>query len=117
MTSIINVLKMSPGRSVQVNGWIRSFRGNRFIALNDGSCMTSLQIVINPEDYSETLINSLNTGASIFVEGELIESLGSGQKTEIQAKKIDLIGKTTGRCSPNKMCQKTFLEKLREQAI
>ena len=87
MTSIINVLKMSPGRSVQVNGWIRSFRGNRFIALNDGSCMASVQIVITPEEYPETLINELNTGASISVEGELIESLGSGQKTEIQAKK------------------------------
>ena len=110
MTSIINVLKMSPGRSVHVNGWIRSFRGNRFIALNDGSCMTSIQIVINPEDYSETLINSLNTGASIFVEGELIESLGSGQKTEIQAKKNRFNWKgLTGRCSTNNIAaKKTF---------
>ena len=87
MTSIINVLKMSPGRSVHVNGWIRSFRGNRFIALNDGSCMTSIQIVINPEDYSETLINSLNTGASIFVEGELIESLEVDKRQKFKPKK------------------------------
>lgn len=117
MTSIINVLKMNPGRSVQVNGWIRSFRGNRFIALNDGSCMTSIQIVVNPEDYSETLINSLNTGASIFVEGELIESLGSGQKTEIQAKKIDLIGKASPEDVQQTILQpkKHSLEKLREQ--
>jgi len=117
MTNIVDVLKMPPGRSIRVNGWIRSFRGNRFIALNDGSCMTSIQIVITPEEYPETLINELNTGASIFVEGELIESLGSGQKTEIQAKKIVLIGKASPEDVQQTILQpkKHSLEKLREQ--
>jgi asparaginyl-tRNA synthetase len=117
MTNIVDVLKMPPGRSISVNGWIRSFRGNRFIALNDGSCMTSIQIVITPEEYSETLINELNTGASISVEGELIESLGSGQKTEIQAKKIVLIGKASPEDVQKTILQpkKHSLEKLREQ--
>jgi len=117
MTNIVDVLKMPPGRSISVNGWIRSFRGDRFIALNDGSCMTSIQIVITPEEYSETLINELNTGASISVEGELIESLGSGQKTEIQAKKIVLIGKASPEDVQKTILQpkKHSLEKLREQ--
>ena len=73
MSSIVEILKMQPGKSIIVNGWIRSFRGNRFIALNDGSCMASLQIVVEPDQLDEKVLNELNTGASINVEGELVE--------------------------------------------
>ena len=73
MSSIVEILKMQPGKSIIVNGWIRSFRGNRFIALNDGSCMASLQIVVEPDQLDEKVLNELNTGASINVEGELFK--------------------------------------------
>ena len=50
---IVEILKMNPPKDIFVSGWVRSFRGNRFIALNDGSCMASLQIVIDAENFSE----------------------------------------------------------------
>jgi len=114
---IVDIIKMEPTKDLLVKGWIRSFRANRFIALNDGSCMSSLQIVIDPDLFDKEIISSLNTGASIEVKGHLIESQGDGQKTEISANEIILIGKA----NPEEV-QKTILqpknhslEKLREQ--
>ena len=80
---IVDVIKMEPTKKIEVSGWIRSFRANKFISLNDGSCMTSLQVVIDPDNFDTKTINGLNTGASIWVSGSLVESLGGGQKTEI----------------------------------
>ena len=91
--SIVEALQLKSGQKINVKGWIRSFRGNRFIALNDGSCMASIQIVLDPENFDNKIIDQLNTGASIDVSGDLVESLGSGQKTEIQATSIEIIGK------------------------
>ena len=118
MSSIVEILKMQPGKPIIVNGWIRSFRGNRFIALNDGSCMASLQIVVEPDQLDEKVLNELNTGASINVEGELVDSLGSGQKTELHAKTIKIIGKAAAADVQKTILQpkKHSLEKLREQA-
>ena len=73
-------------------GWVRSFRGGRFIALNDGSCMKSIQIVVDPEVIGEDTISFISTGASLSVKGDLVESLGT-DKTEIQAKEIQVLGK------------------------
>ena len=118
MPSIVEILKMKPGKSIFVNGWIRSFRGNRFIALNDGSCMASLQIVIDSDVVKQNMINELNTGASIFVRGNLVESQGSGQKTELLAQEIKIIGKSSPADVQKTILQpkKHSLEKLREQA-
>ena len=118
MSSIVEILKMKPGKSIFVNGWIRSFRGNRFIALNDGSCMASLQIVIDSDVVKQNVINELNTGASIFVRGNLVESQGSGQKTELLAQEIKIIGKSSPADVQKTILQpkKHSLEKLREQA-
>ena len=118
MSSIVEILKMKPGKSIFVNGWIRSFRGNRFIALNDGSCMASLQIVIDSDVLKQNVINELNTGASIFVRGNLVESQGSGQKTELLAQEIKIIGKSSPADVQKTILQpkKHSLEKLREQA-
>ena len=91
--AIVDLLKLEPKNNVHVMGWVRSFRGGRFIALNDGSCMKSIQIVVDPEFIGEDTISFISTGASLSVKGDLVESLGSGQNTEIQAKEIQVLGK------------------------
>ena len=117
MLHIVEVLKMSPGVEIQVKGWVRSFRGNRFISLNDGSCMASLQIVIEPEKTNQEILKEINTGASIAVEGKLVASQGSGQATEVHVKKIKIIGKASPEDVQKTILQpkKHSLEKLREQ--
>ena len=116
--AIIDLLKLEPQNNVQVMGWVRSFRGGRFIALNDGSCMKSIQIVVDPEIIGEDTLSTISTGASLSVKGDLVESLGSGQKTEIQAKEIQVLGKANPEDVQQTILQpkKHSLEKLREQA-
>jgi asparaginyl-tRNA synthetase len=83
------------GQEVTVKGWVRTKRGNKqvaFIALNDGSIIHSIQVVANPEKFSEELMKSITTGACLKVTGTLVESLGSGQPVEIQATDIELYG-------------------------
>ena len=114
---IVDVIKMNPTKDIEASGWIRSFRANKFISINDGSCMSSLQIVIEQDNFDKTLIDELNTGASIWVKGSLIESLGGGQKTEISANEIRIIGKADPEELQKTILQpkKHSLEKLREQ--
>ncbi len=84
------------GRKVKVNGWVRTKRESKnvvFIALNDGSIIHNLQIVADPAKFDEGLIKDITTGACLSVQGELVESFGGGQKVELQAEKIDLLGK------------------------
>ena len=84
------------GRKVNVNGWVRTKRESKnvvFIALNDGSIIHNLQIVADPAKFDEGLIKDITTGACLSVQGELVESFGGGQKVELQAEKIDLLGK------------------------
>lgn len=102
----------------QVKGWVRSFRSNRFIALNDGSTINNLQCVVDFEQMSETTLKRITVGAAISVTGTLQESLGSGQKVEIQATSVEILGDADPEevkltiLSP----KKHSLEKLREQA-
>ena len=84
---------MDPPKNISVSGWVRSFRGNRFISLNDGSCMASLQIVIDAENFSQELISNINNSASIFAKGKLVPSQGVGQDVELQAEEIKIIWK------------------------
>jgi len=95
-TKVVDILKMDDfGKRVNVKGWVRTKRGNKhvnFIALNDGSCIQNLQIVVDVPDFSEDLLKKITTGASVSVNGDLIESQGSGQKVEIQAKEIEVLG-------------------------
>ena len=89
------VLAMQPGREVLVKGWVRTKRGNKqvkFIALNDGSTINSVQIVADAELFSEELMKRITTGASLAVRGELVESIGSGQAVEIKAAEIEVLG-------------------------
>ncbi|MGC9374079.1 MAG: asparagine--tRNA ligase [Bacteroidales bacterium] len=82
-------------REVNVKGWVRTKRGNKniaFVALNDGSTINNIQIVIDIANFDEDLIKKITTGASISVNGMLIKSLGKGQNVEIQAREIELYG-------------------------
>ncbi len=80
---------------VVVKGWVRTKRGNKnvaFIALNDGSCVANIQIVVDLAKADEELLKQITTGACICVEGRLVESLGQGQGVEVQAEKIEVYG-------------------------
>ncbi|MBS1524226.1 MAG: asparagine--tRNA ligase [Bacteroidetes bacterium] len=100
---------------VTVKGWIRTFRNNQFIALNDGSTNNNIQVVVDFENTDPNLLKRLTTGAAISVTGELVPSLGKGQKVEIKAKTIEVLGD----CDPEKyplQPKKHRLEFLREIA-
>ena len=95
-TPIVELLKnTTPETEVIAKGWVRTKRGNKnvkFIALNDGSTIHSIQIVAEADKFEEDLLKRITTGASIGVEGKLVESLGKGQSVEIQAEEITLYG-------------------------
>jgi asparaginyl-tRNA synthetase len=98
-TEIKKLLKESTadiiGKTVNVKGWVRTKRGNKnvaFIALNDGSIIHNIQIVVEISKFEEELIKKINTGACISVNGTLVESLGQGQSVEIQANEIEIYG-------------------------
>ncbi|MDR1631324.1 MAG: asparagine--tRNA ligase [Dysgonamonadaceae bacterium] len=96
-SKIVDLLK-SPefGTPVCVKGWVRTRRGNKqvaFIALNDGSTIHSIQVVVDLPQFDEEHLKGITTGACICVTGVLVESLGQGQSAEIQAKEIEIYGK------------------------
>jgi asparaginyl-tRNA synthetase len=82
-------------REVIVKGWVRTKRGNKkvnFVALNDGSTIHNIQVVVDVPQFDENLLKSITTGASIGVKGKLVQSMGKGQNVEIQARDITLYG-------------------------
>ena len=94
-TKVKDLLKSEPGHEVTAKGWVRTKRGNKniaFIALNDGSTINNIQIVVETANFSEELLKKITTGACIAVNGDLVKSVGSGQAVEIQAKEITLYG-------------------------
>ncbi len=100
---------------VKVMGWIRTFRNNQFIALNDGSCMGNIQIVVDFTNTPEELLKRLTTGAAIAVVGTLVESIGKGQKVDIKATSIEILGDSNAEEYPLQP-KKHSLEFLREKA-
>ena len=79
---------------VTVKGWVRTKRGNKnvaFIALNDGSCVSNIQVVVDVAQFDEELLRRITTGACLRVDGTLVESMGSGQPVEVQAKPIEIL--------------------------
>lgn len=83
------------GSDVCVKGWVRTRRGNKnvqFVALNDGSTIKNIQIVFDLTKFSEEELKPITTGASIHVDGKLVESQGKGQTAEIQAEKLEIYG-------------------------
>ena len=112
------ILGNSLNQKVTVNGWVRAFRSNRFIQLNDGSSQDNLQAVVDFENFKESEIKKITVGSAITVTGNLVESQGAGQTVEIQVESFEIIGE-----APSDLIQETILqpkrhslEKLREQA-
>lgn len=95
-------------QEVSVKGWVRTFRANRFIALNDGSCLNSIQCVVNFESFDDNLLKRITTGAAIAVTGDLVESQGKGQSVEIQVKSIEVLGDSDPETYPIQPKKHTF---------
>ena len=95
-TKVIDLLKREDfGTLVNVKGWVRTRRGSKqvsFIALNDGSTIHNVQIVVDVANFEEALLKDITTGACLSVNGVLAESVGSGQKVELQAREIEILG-------------------------
>ena len=102
--------------SVIVKGWVRTFRNNQFIALNDGSTNNNLQVVIDFENTDPTLLKRITPGAAISVSGMLVASLGKGQKVEVKANEIEILGDCDPEKYPLQLKNRPSLEFLRENA-
>ena len=118
-TEISTLLRSEPSHhEFIVKGWVRSFRSNRFIALNDGSTIKNLQCVIDFENFDDDVIKKISVGAAIKITGVLVKSQGQGQNVEIQVDSVDILGEANPEevkltiLSP----KRHSLETLREQA-
>ena len=102
-------------QEVTLKGWVRTFRSNRFIALNDGSTIHNIQCVVDFEKTKEEILKRITTGASVCITGTLVESLGKGQTVEIQVSTLQVLGDSNPDEYPIQP-KKHSLEFLREQA-
>jgi asparaginyl-tRNA synthetase len=100
---------------VDIKGWVRTFRANRFIALNDGSTINNIQCVVDFENTDESILKRITTGAAVHIKGELVESLGKGQNVEIIVKSIEVLGDSDPETYPIQPKKHSF-EFLRENA-
>jgi asparaginyl-tRNA synthetase len=115
-TKIAELLRTEPvGSEVLVKGWVKAFRNNQFIALNDGSTANNLQVVVDFEKFDSATLDRIKFGAAIGARGTLIESQGKGQKVEVKADEITIYGD----CNPEEFPlqpKRQTLEFLREHA-
>ncbi len=105
-------------RDVEVKGWVKSFRANRFIALNDGSTLRNIQCVVDFESIEEALLKRISTAAAVHIKGSLVESQGKGQDVEIQVTSLEVLGDADPELVSKTILQpkRHSLEFLREQA-
>ena len=103
---------------IEVKGWVRTFRANRFVALNDGSCLQNIQCVVDFESMDEALLKRITTGAAVHIKGGLVESQGKGQSVEVQVSSIEILGDADPEDVSKTILQpkRHSLEFLREQA-
>ena len=114
--SVAELLKSgSVLQEVIIKGWVRTFRSNRFIALNDGSTINNIQCVIDFENTPEETLKRITTGAAIYIKGIIAESQGKGQSVEIQVSKIEILGDSNADEYPIQPKKHSF-EFLRENA-
>ena len=115
-TKIADLIRTEPlNTEVLVKGWVKAFRNNQFLALNDGSCAQNLQVVVDFENTDPALIERIKFGASVGARGQLIESQGKGQRFEVKAEELFIYGD----CNPDEyplQPKKQTLEFLREIA-
>ncbi len=113
---VSDLLKLEPnGQSVTVMGWVRTFRNNQFIALNDGSTNTNIQVVVELGKFDDALLKRITTSASLKVTGVIEPSLGKGQKMDLKATAIEILGDSDAEKYPLQP-KKHSLEFLREKA-
>lgn len=116
-TKVKDLLNSSKANyEVNAKGWVRTFRNNQFIALNDGSTINNIQCVVDFENTPEETLKRITTSASISVTGMLVESKGAGQKYEIQVSKLEILGDSDAETYPIQLRNKPSLEFLREKA-
>lgn len=114
--SVKELLGTEPAsQQVVINGWVKAFRSNRFIALNDGSTINNIQCVVDYENFDEEIIKEISVGAALKVTGSLVESQGKGQKVEILVANIEIHGSADPETYPIQP-KKHSLEFLREKA-
>ncbi len=103
-------------QQVTVMGWVRSFRNNQFIAINDGSTNANLQVVAELGKFEESVLKRITSSASLKVEGILVPSPGKGQKMDLQATAIEILGDSDAEKYPLQLKNRPTLEYLREIA-
>lgn len=116
-SSIKDVLLSKPdGRTICIKGWVRTFRNNQFISLNDGSTIHNIQAVVNFETLDAALLKRITTGAALSLTGKLIPSAGKGQAMELQVEKLEVLGDCDPEKYPMQLKNRPSLEYLREIA-
>ncbi len=114
--NVAKLLQQNPLlQEVSIKGWVRTFRSNRFIALNDGSTIKNIQCVIDFESTDEVILKQITTGAAVAIKGNLAESQGRGQHVEIQVVTIEVLGESNPDEYPIQPKRHSF-EFLRENA-
>ena len=102
-------------KNVSISGWVRTFRANRFIALNDGSCLNNIQCVVDFEKTEQEILKKITTGAALNIKGKVVESQGSQQSIEIMVDKCEILGGSNPEIYPIQPKKHSF-EFLRENA-
>ena len=116
-TKIQQLLAMQPeGQQLKLSGWVRSFRNNQFIALNDGSTIHNFQVVVDMNQLGEDTLKRITPGASISVIGKFIPSQGKGQHAELVSDELQVLGDCDGEKYPLQLKNRPSLEYLREIA-
>ena len=115
-TSVVKILSESnKNELVEISGWVKTFRANRFIALNDGSCLENIQCVIDYENTDEKILKKITTGSAVKISGKIVESAGTKQAIEIQVNDISILGESNPEEYPIQPKKHSF-EFLRENA-
>ena len=115
-TTVLKILnELKKNQTIEVCGWVKTFRANRFIALNDGSCLENIQCVIDFENTDDNILKKITTGSSVKISGKIVESTGAKQTIEIQVNKIDILGESNPDQYPIQPKEHSF-EFLRENA-
>ncbi len=118
-TKIAEVLNTATvGQEVNIKGWVRAFRSNRFVQLNDGSTIKNIQAVVNFEQFDDALLKKISTGAAVSLTGKIVDSAGAGQAIELAVESIEILGEANPDDVQKTVLQpkKHSLEFLREQA-
>ena len=113
--TVATLLKETKLQEIQIKGWVRTFRANRFIALNDGSTLHNIQCVVDFENTDEATLKRITTGAAVSITGELVESQGKGQSVEVTVTKLEILGDSDPETYPIQPKKHSF-EFLRENA-